>query len=128
MNTVTKKMFRLLLAFAITVGGLALTGSHASAAPVSINMCALPGNLALPGAVTVPIWGFGIPTTPGDCSTATASLPGPVFFPLRLVALLYADFFRAVPGLLIIVLLAELPGLRAVQRADLGQISKSQSF
>src|SRR5262249_29060881 len=29
------------------------------------------------GAVTVPIWGFGIPTTPGDCSTATASLPGP---------------------------------------------------
>jgi FtsP/CotA-like multicopper oxidase with cupredoxin domain len=27
--------------------------------------------------VTVPIWGFGIPTTPGDCSTATASLPGP---------------------------------------------------
>jgi putative ABC transport system permease protein len=31
-------------------------------------------------------------------------------------------------SLVIVVLLAELPGLRAVQRADLGQISKSQSF
>ena len=25
-------------------------------------------------------------------------LPGPVFFPLRLLATLYVDFFRAVPG------------------------------
>jgi len=33
------------------------------------------------------------------------SLPGPVFFPLRLVATIYVDFFRAVPGLLIITIL-----------------------
>jgi polar amino acid transport system permease protein len=33
------------------------------------------------------------------------SLPGPVFFPLRLLATIYVDFFRAVPGLLIITLL-----------------------
>jgi polar amino acid transport system permease protein len=40
------------------------------------------------------------------------SLPGPVFFPLRLVATIYADVFRAIPGLLIIVLLGfGIPGL-----------------
>src|SRR4029079_1162111 len=33
------------------------------------------------------------------------SLPGPVFFPLRIIAVLYTDFFRGVPGLLIIFLL-----------------------
>ena len=44
-------------------------------------------------------------------------LPGPVFFPLRLIATVYVDFFRAVPGLLIIALLGfgipalDLPGV-----------------
>ena len=44
-------------------------------------------------------------------------LPGPVFFPLRLVATVYVDFFRAVPGLLIIALFGfgipalDLPGV-----------------
>jgi polar amino acid transport system permease protein len=33
------------------------------------------------------------------------SLPAAVFFPLRVLAVLYTDFFRGVPGLLIIVLL-----------------------
>jgi polar amino acid transport system permease protein len=33
------------------------------------------------------------------------SLPGPVFFPLRLLAIAYADFFRGVPTLLVIVTL-----------------------
>jgi polar amino acid transport system permease protein len=33
------------------------------------------------------------------------SLPGPVFFPVRLIALIYTDLFRAVPGLLIIFIL-----------------------
>jgi polar amino acid transport system permease protein len=32
-------------------------------------------------------------------------LPGPVFFPVRLIATVYVDFFRAVPGLLVISLL-----------------------
>jgi polar amino acid transport system permease protein len=41
------------------------------------------------------------------------SLPGPVFFPLRLIATIYADFFRAVPGILIIFVLGfGIPGLR----------------
>jgi polar amino acid transport system permease protein len=33
------------------------------------------------------------------------SLPGPVFFPLRALAIAYADFFRGVPTVLVIVLL-----------------------
>jgi polar amino acid transport system permease protein len=32
------------------------------------------------------------------------SLPGPVFFPLRLIAIVFTDFFRGVPGLLVIFL------------------------
>jgi len=44
-------------------------------------------------------------------------LPGPAFFPLRMIATIYVDFFRAVPGLLIIALLGfgipalDLPGV-----------------
>jgi polar amino acid transport system permease protein len=39
-------------------------------------------------------------------------LPGPVFFPVRLLATLYVDFFRAVPGILIIYILGfGIPGL-----------------
>jgi polar amino acid transport system permease protein len=33
------------------------------------------------------------------------SLPGPVFFPLRALAIVYADFFRGVPTILVIALL-----------------------
>jgi polar amino acid transport system permease protein len=41
------------------------------------------------------------------------SLPGPVSFPLRVLATVYVDFFRAVPGLLIIFLLGlGIPSLR----------------
>lgn len=41
------------------------------------------------------------------------SLPGPVFFPVRLLAIVYVDLFRAVPGLLVIYLLGfGIPGLR----------------
>ena len=41
------------------------------------------------------------------------SLPGPVFFPLRVLAIAYADLFRAVPGLLVIFFLAfGIPTLR----------------
>jgi polar amino acid transport system permease protein len=40
-------------------------------------------------------------------------LPGPVFFPVRLLSTIYVDFFRAVPGLLIIYLLGfGIPGLQ----------------
>jgi polar amino acid transport system permease protein len=33
------------------------------------------------------------------------SLPGPVFFPLRALAIVYADFFRGIPTILVIALL-----------------------
>ena len=40
------------------------------------------------------------------------SLPGPVFFPLRALAIMYADFFRGVPTILVIAILAYgVPGL-----------------
>jgi polar amino acid transport system permease protein len=40
------------------------------------------------------------------------SLPGPVLFPVRLLATVYVDLFRAVPGILVIYLLAlGIPGL-----------------
>jgi polar amino acid transport system permease protein len=41
------------------------------------------------------------------------SLPGPVFFPLRLLAIAYVDVFRALPGVLVIFFLGlGLPSLR----------------
>jgi FtsP/CotA-like multicopper oxidase with cupredoxin domain len=73
----TRRWTRATLAAALAAAGLAVA-STASAAPVAINLCAVAGTATLTGAVTVPIWGFGIPGTPGDCSTATAGLPGPV--------------------------------------------------
>jgi polar amino acid transport system permease protein len=42
-------------------------------------------------------------------------LPGPVFFPVRLLATAYADIFRALPGLLVIFVLGfGIPGLGLV--------------
>ncbi len=41
------------------------------------------------------------------------SLPGPVFFPVRLLATVYVDVFRALPGILVIYFLGfGIPGLR----------------
>src|SRR5215204_711060 len=41
------------------------------------------------------------------------SLPGPVFFPLRLIAVVYIDVFRALPSILVIFFLGlGIPGLR----------------
>ena len=41
------------------------------------------------------------------------SLPGPVFFPLRALAIVYADFFRGVPTILVIAILGfGAPGLQ----------------
>src|SRR5512141_719283 len=41
------------------------------------------------------------------------SLPGPVFFPLRLTAVAYIDLFRGVPSILVVYLLGfGIPGLR----------------
>jgi len=65
------------LALVASAAALALTCATAAAAPVSIALCATAGSITLPGGGNVPIWGFGVPATPGDCTTATASLPGP---------------------------------------------------
>ena len=69
---------RALLVVFVAAAGLNVVAPAASAAAVSIDLCAEAGTLPLPGPSTVDIWGFGIATTPGDCSTATAQLPGPV--------------------------------------------------
>lgn len=77
MRAIAVTKSKVLLVLAMIAAGLMYGGSAASAATMSIDLCALPGTAALTGAVSVPIWGFGVPTTPGDCTTATASLPGP---------------------------------------------------
>jgi FtsP/CotA-like multicopper oxidase with cupredoxin domain len=68
-----------LLAVLVVASGFAMVfgAGSAAAATTTINLCALPGTATLTGAVTVPIWGFAVTATQGDCSTATASLPGP---------------------------------------------------
>jgi FtsP/CotA-like multicopper oxidase with cupredoxin domain len=67
------------LAALVAVAAFAVAGaSVAPAANVAIELCAVAGTSNPVGAVSVPIWGFGIPSTPGDCTTAAATLPGPV--------------------------------------------------
>jgi polar amino acid transport system permease protein len=50
-------------------------------------------------------------------------LPGPVFFPLRLLAVVYADFFRGIPTILLVYLLGF--GIPALQ---LSGVPKSELF
>src|SRR5207248_3454181 len=46
------------------------------------------------------------------CLAVLRSLPGPVFFPVRALAIVYADLFRGVPTILVIVILGfGAPGL-----------------
>jgi FtsP/CotA-like multicopper oxidase with cupredoxin domain len=73
-----KKATSPLVVLVLAAAGLGLASSSASAATVSVSLCAKAGTVTMPGSVTVPIWGFGVPATPGDCATATASVPGPV--------------------------------------------------
>jgi FtsP/CotA-like multicopper oxidase with cupredoxin domain len=64
---------------ALVAAGLAVTGSSASAAPVTYDLCATTGTLPLPGAPTdptVPVWGFGTAVA-GSCTGVTPSVPGP---------------------------------------------------
>jgi FtsP/CotA-like multicopper oxidase with cupredoxin domain len=77
MRTSAYRRTRVLLVLVLATVGLSCVGSAASAATVSIDLCAVPGTAPLPGGGTVPIWGFGIPAIPGDCGSATATLPGP---------------------------------------------------
>jgi FtsP/CotA-like multicopper oxidase with cupredoxin domain len=77
MNRSIGQKTAVLTAIALVAATFLSTVGTVSAATRAIELCALPGSLALPGT-TVPIWGFGQATTPGDCTTAVATLPGPV--------------------------------------------------
>jgi FtsP/CotA-like multicopper oxidase with cupredoxin domain len=52
------KKTRVLLVLAMTSAGLALASSTASAAPVTISLCASTGQVTMPDGVSVPVWGF----------------------------------------------------------------------
>ena len=60
--------------------------------------------------------------------------PGPVFFPLRLVAIAYTDFFRGVPLLLVIYILGfgvpglEIPGVSDRSPVILGTVALILSY
>jgi FtsP/CotA-like multicopper oxidase with cupredoxin domain len=80
MRANAKKKIRSWLSMVVAAAGLAVvTGSPASAAAVSIDLCAKPGTIALPDAPSVPIWGFALKpaATPCDDPSVVASLPGP---------------------------------------------------
>ena len=79
MRAIAVTKSRVLLVLAIIAAGL-MWGGSAAAATKTIELCAKPGTIQLPGVPTPPpttIWGFATTATAGDCSTATASLPGP---------------------------------------------------
>ena len=64
-------------------------------------------NIAVFLIAEVLILGFGL------VLAVMRSLPGPVLFPLRLLATIYVDLFRALPGILVIFVLGfGIPGLR----------------
>ena len=69
---------RAALVLTLVAAGLGVAGSVASAAAVSIDLCAKAGIATMAGGETVPIWGFGLASTPGDCAAVTPGLPGPV--------------------------------------------------
>ena len=61
--------------------------------------------LFLTAEVLILVWGLGL--------AVLRNLPGPVFFPIRLLATVYIDVFRALPGVLVIYVLGfGIPGLR----------------
>ena len=62
MRTITRnRKVRAWLALVVASGGLAiLTSTPASAAPVTIDLCAKAGSITLPGPTSVPIWGFAL--------------------------------------------------------------------
>jgi FtsP/CotA-like multicopper oxidase with cupredoxin domain len=78
MRALAFRKTRALLVLVVVSAGLALASSSASAAPVSIDLCAVPGTATLTGAVTVPVWGFVLKGAAADCSDVTGQLPGPV--------------------------------------------------
>ncbi len=65
-------------------------GEIAHAFLTNVKLCLVAEVFILPAALLVAV---------------LRSLPGPVFFPARLLAIVYTDFFRGVPTILIIIML-----------------------
>ena len=73
-------------------------------APGIIAKFAVNVRLFLIAEVLILVWGLVI--------AVLRSLPGPVFLPIRIIATIYVDVFRAVPGVLVIFMLGfGIPGL-----------------
>ena len=78
MNTITKKMIRLLLPLVVVMGALILVSLAATAAPVTIPLCASTGTITMPDGTAVPVWGF-VRTAPCVSGlVSAANFPGPV--------------------------------------------------
>jgi polar amino acid transport system permease protein len=72
--------------------------------PLAVDKFWVNVRLFLVAEVLILVWGLAL--------AVMRSLPGPVFFPVRLLATVYVDMFRALPGLLVIYLLGfGIPGL-----------------
>jgi polar amino acid transport system permease protein len=79
----------------------------ADALPSVVRSFAVNVQLFLAAEILVLVFGLFI--------AVLRSLPGPVFFPARVMATIYADVFRAIPGVLVIFLLGfGIPGLGLV--------------
>lgn len=75
------------------------------ALPKNLDAFAINVRLFLIAEVLILAWGLVL--------AVMRSLPGPVFFPIRFLATLYVDLFRALPGLLVIYALGfGVPALR----------------
>jgi polar amino acid transport system permease protein len=80
-------------------------GVIANAAPRIIGAFLVNVRIFLTAEVAILALALGIAVMRG--------LPGPAFFPLRLFAIIFVDFFRGVPGILIVYVLGlGIPGLR----------------
>ncbi|HEX6128215.1 MAG TPA: amino acid ABC transporter permease [Candidatus Limnocylindria bacterium] len=79
--------------------------NFARSAPGIVEKFGVNVQLFLIAEVLILVWGLVL--------AVLRSLPGPVLFPVRLLATLYIDLFRAVPGVLVIYMLGfGIPGLR----------------
>jgi FtsP/CotA-like multicopper oxidase with cupredoxin domain len=80
MRSLALKKIRALVVL-VSMAGLysAVTTAPASAASVSVYLCATTGTATMPGAVSVPIWGF-VQTGSATCvgASGNAQIPGPV--------------------------------------------------
>jgi FtsP/CotA-like multicopper oxidase with cupredoxin domain len=78
MRALAKKTTRALLVLILGSMGFLLTGSPASGAVVTVDLCVATGTLALPGGASANIWGFGTANLGGDCVGVAPQVPGPV--------------------------------------------------